>query len=204
MDPSRLSDEELIAAARRGGGEDCGQDCLDVLFRRHYARVARWCLRLCSDPQQAEDVAQEVFLRVQDRIGGFRVESRFTTWLYAVTRSVAVNRGVAEGRRSRRLLPFEATQAPEPEAPEPDAAELAERRQIADRLRQAMARDLEPLEAQVLYLHFAEGLTLPAITRLLGLTNRSGAKKYVVAGRRKLKRRFGRWLARQSAQEEGS
>jgi hypothetical protein len=39
-------------------------------------------------------------------------------------------------------------------------------------------------------LHYHEGLTLPAIGRLLGLTNRSGAKAYLVAAKRKLRRHF--------------
>jgi hypothetical protein len=62
-----------------------------------------------------------------------------------------------------------------------------------------MERDLEPLEAKVLYLHFVDGLTLPAITELLDLQNKSGAKAYIVNGKRKLERKFGRWLSRQSA-----
>ncbi len=63
--------------------------------------------------------------------------------------------------------------------------------------REAMRHDLEPLEAKVLYLHYVEGMTLPAITELLALDNRSGAKAYIVGGRRKLERRFGQWLARE-------
>jgi hypothetical protein len=57
-----------------------------------------------------------------------------------------------------------------------------------------MRRDLEPLEARVLYLHYVDGMTLPAITELLALPNLSGAKAFVVSGRRKLERRFGAWL----------
>ena len=45
-------------------------------------------------------------------------------------------------------------------------------------MREAMA-ELEPLEAKVLYLHFAHGLTLPRITEMLGLENRSGAKAFI-------------------------
>jgi len=62
-----------------------------------------------------------------------------------------------------------------------------------------MANYLEPLEARVLYLHYVDGMSLPALTEMLWLDNKSGAKAYVVSGGRKLKRRFGRWLARQSS-----
>jgi hypothetical protein len=74
-----------------------------------------------------------------------------------------------------------------------------EKGQIVQAFRQALERDLEPLEARVLYLHYVDGLTLKAIDELLSLQNKSGAKAYIVSGGRKLKRRFGRWLVRQSA-----
>jgi DNA-directed RNA polymerase specialized sigma24 family protein len=83
--------------------------------------------------------------------------------------------------------------------PSAGAEELVEKGEIAAALREAMTRDLEPLEAKVLYLHYVDGVTLPGITSMLGLENKSGAKAYIVSGGRKLKRRFGRWLAHQSA-----
>ena len=53
-----------------------------------------------------------------------------------------------------------------------------------------MIGDLDPLEAQVVYLHYVDGLSLPAITELLDCRNKSGAKAYLVGGMRKLRRRF--------------
>ena len=130
------------------------------------------------------------------------MESRFSTWLYTVTRSVAINRGKAE--RLRRTESLDEPNARPPIDPVPSIEERAERRQIADRFRAAMERDLEPLEAQVIYLHYVDGLTLPAINELLELENRSGAKKYIVSAKRKMKRRFGRWLLAQSSDVEGN
>ena len=54
-----------------------------------------------------------------------------------------------------------------------------------------MATKLDALESKVLYLHYADGMTLPAITRMLSLENKSGAKAYIVSGMRKLKRHLG-------------
>lgn len=194
MDLSRLTDEELIARIRQGS-EGSVEALHDALYRRYYRKVAGWCLRVCGDRERASDLAQEVFLRVHDRLDSFRLESRFSTWLYTVTRRVAINRGKSE--RLRQAASLDAVSLPEPVDPAPDAGELAERRQIALEFRRAMKRDLEPTEARVLYLHFVDGLTLPAITRILGLENKSGAKAYIVSGKRKLERRFGRWLVRQ-------
>lgn len=194
MDLDRRSDEELIERGRRPGGEAA----LAELYQRYHPKVAAWCLRLSGDRQEAADLAQEVFLRVHERLASFRGESRFSTWLYTVTRSVVINRGVAA--RRRETSPLDEEGRPEPVEPAPSAEETASRAEIAQAFREAMARDLEPLEARALYLHFVDGLSLPAVTDLLALTNKSGAKALVVSGGRKLKRRFGRWLARQERQ----
>ncbi len=197
MDLNRLTDEELIARIRQHRDGAGASAFYDALYGRYYRRVSIWCLRVCGDRERAADLAQEVFLRVHDRLDSFRLESRFSTWLYTLTRRLAINRGKSE--RLRQAASLDAEAAPEPADPAPDAGELAERRQIALELRQAMARDLDPLEAKVLYLHFVDGMTLPAITGMLGLENKSGAKAFIVSGKRKLERRFGRWLERQGS-----
>jgi RNA polymerase sigma-70 factor (ECF subfamily) len=198
MDLDRLSDEELIERARANAADFAAADaCLAALYRRYYPKVAGWCLRISGDRQAAADLAQEVFLRVHDRLDGFRGDSRFSTWLYTVTRSVAINRGMASRRRETDALDEEGM--PEPVEPSPGADEMAEKGQILAAFRNAMERDLEPLEAKVLYLHYVDGVPLAGITEMLSLQNKSGAKAYIVSGGRKLKRRFGRWLARQSA-----
>jgi len=198
MDLDRLSDKELIERARANAADFAAADaCLAALYRRYYTKVAGWCLRISGDRQAAADLAQEVFLRVHDRLDGFRGDSRFSTWLYTVTRSIAINRGMAARRRETDALDEEGM--PEPVEPSPGADEMAEKGQILAAFRDAMERDLEPLEAKVLYLHYVDGVPLAGITEMLSLQNKSGAKAYIVSGGRKLKRRFGRWLARQSA-----
>ncbi len=194
MDVDQLTDEELIARIRQDPAE--ATPLFDALYGRYYRKVSGWCFRVCGNAEMASDLAQEVFLRVHERLDSFRIESRFSTWLYTVTRRVAINRGKSE--RLRRMEPLDHEHYPEPSDPTPDAAELAERGEIAREFRRAMSRDLEPTEAKILYLHFVDGMTLPAITSLLGLTNKSGAKAYIVSGKRRLERRFGRWLERQN------
>jgi len=186
-DPFRTSDNELIEAARRSSGARADR-YLDELYRRYYPVVARWCLKACRDRQEAADVAQEVFLRVHTRIDTFRGESRFSTWLYTVMRSVAINRGLAARRQREHTMQAEV--ASEPVDPAPDAQDALETSRDLQRLRDVMERDLDPVEAKVLYLHYVDGLTLPAITRLLALDNKSGAKAFIVGGTRKLKRKL--------------
>jgi RNA polymerase sigma-70 factor (ECF subfamily) len=182
-----LADDDLVRAARAAGANGAAP-FLDALFRRYQARVAAWCVRISGRREEAADLAQEVFLRVQERLDGFRFESSFSTWLYLVARSVTINRGIAARRRQTLSLDDEGFA--EPAAAEEPADDRLARAQLAERLRAAIVGELEPLEAKVLQLHYVDGLTLPGIDRLLALTNRSGSKAYIVSAKRKLRRRF--------------
>jgi RNA polymerase sigma-70 factor (ECF subfamily) len=193
--PETWTDEELVETICRGPKREA-ERCREILFRRFYPKVLSWCRRFSGDQQEASDLAQDVFLRIHERLHTFKGRSRFSTWLYTVTRRTAINRGIAA--RRREAISLEGEELPEPVDPAPNAQERAEVGQLARELRLAMARDLEPLEARVLYLHHVNGMTLPAITDLLGLENKSGAKAYIVNGRRKLDRKFGRWMRRQT------
>lgn len=110
--------------------------------------------------------------------------SRFSTWLYTVTRSVAINQRRAALRRAAGSIDEEGFPEPADSARDPEETVVVE--EILARFRRAMREDLEPLEAKILYLHFVSGLSLSAITDLLSLDNKSGAKAYIVNGKRKL------------------
>ena len=168
------SDEEIVRAARAAEQDpDLAARYLDVLFRRYQTRVAAWCLRTNGRREEAADLAQEVFVRVYERLDTFRFESSFATWLYLVTRSVAINRSISNRRRDADSIDDE--HFLEPAAPGPSVEEQVGRDLLVRQLRTAIAADLEPLEARILHLHFVDELTLAAIDHLLGLQNKSGA-----------------------------
>jgi RNA polymerase sigma-70 factor (ECF subfamily) len=187
VDLERASDRELIEAARTNPGTSA-EFYLNALYARYYRKVAYWCLRVCGNREEAADLAQDVFMRVHSRLDSFRMDSSFSTWLYTVTRSVAINRGKRAQRRQETLVDMNA--APEPAANEPGPEVKAERNELLARVKNEMEHRLDPLEAKVLYLHHVHGLTLPAITTLLELRNKSGAKSYLVGGMRKLRSRL--------------
>lgn len=71
--------------ARQGDSEALAQ-----LYRSYRDNVYRICLRMVRNPSDAEDLVQETFLRVIKKIHTFRGDSQFTTWLYRVTKNVAL------------------------------------------------------------------------------------------------------------------
>jgi RNA polymerase sigma-70 factor (ECF subfamily) len=73
-------DFELAQAAAKGDGQ-----AFETLYRRHFRRVFALCLRMLGDPTLAEDLTQETFVNLFNKIGSFRGESAFTTWLHRMT-----------------------------------------------------------------------------------------------------------------------
>src|SRR5258708_28760844 len=69
--------------ARDAAAGDLG--AFEQLYQRHGRRVYSLCLRMTSNVSEAEDLAQEVFIQLFRKIGSFRGESAFTTWLHRMT-----------------------------------------------------------------------------------------------------------------------
>ncbi len=109
--------EALLQGAREGHVPS-----FEALYRTHAPRVYALCLRMASDPAEAEELAQEAWIRAWERLPGFRGESAFTTWLHRLTVNLILDRKRGDQRRTRRFEsvaeyePFEGN-APTREAP---------------------------------------------------------------------------------------
>jgi RNA polymerase sigma-70 factor, ECF subfamily len=77
---------EILAACRRGDPK-----AFEEVVRRTYRHVFTQALRLVGDRQDAEDVAQEAYLRVFRGLAGFREEAQFETWLYRIVANTAMS-----------------------------------------------------------------------------------------------------------------
>lgn len=84
LDGSEASDAELIGRAK--GGD---KGAFGALLERHYDFVYRAAYRWCGRKADAEDIAQEVCVRLGKSIRDYRGGSAFTTWLYAMTLNAA-------------------------------------------------------------------------------------------------------------------
>ena len=73
------------------------------LYRQHVNRVFSLCVRMVSDRQRAEELTQDVFVRVWEKLHLFRGESSFGTWLHRMTVNVVLNARKSEGRRQARF-----------------------------------------------------------------------------------------------------
>jgi RNA polymerase sigma-70 factor (ECF subfamily) len=71
--------------------KDGDLSAFDLLFARYTPAIISFAYRFVRDREVAEELAQEVFLRVYEGAGRYRVQSRFTTWLYRIATNVCLN-----------------------------------------------------------------------------------------------------------------
>jgi RNA polymerase sigma-70 factor, ECF subfamily len=185
------SDEELIRRHRMEASRSVPLASFGLLFDRYHRHVVAWACRMSGNYDLARDLAQDVFVKVLTRIDGFRGDSRFTTWLYTVTRNT--HRDYVKARSSR---PREDGHVLVEHGPvtQNDALATLQTEYAATLVRQLM-RDarLDPIEARAFCLHYAGDMPLEAVTARLGLTNSSGARARIVSAKRKLRRSAERW-----------
>jgi RNA polymerase sigma-70 factor (ECF subfamily) len=197
-----FSDEELLQRYRAAANSSDGAELLNHLFQRHHRRVAAWCYKLTGDVEMSADLAQEVFLKAFRRLDSFRGESRFSTWLYTITRNHCMDE-----LRSRASSPLgNSEEIPEhlQDSSAPETLVLMERRESDELMRKLIAESLDKMETRVITLHYVQEFPLDSVTRLLGLTNQSGAKAYIVSARRKLARALTLWRNREASMRRGS
>jgi RNA polymerase sigma-70 factor (ECF subfamily) len=96
----RRADEDLMLELEEGG-----QAAFAELMGRHRGPIVNFLNRLIGDRDRAEDLAQEVFLRVYRHAGTYRVTARFTTWLYTIASNLGKNE--LRNRARRRNVSME-------------------------------------------------------------------------------------------------
>jgi RNA polymerase sigma-70 factor (ECF subfamily) len=159
--PTTLSDEEVVARVLAGD-----TSLFEILMRRYNQRLFRVARGILADDAEAEDVAQEAWLRAFRELAGFRGEARFSTWL---TR-IACHDALARVHKRRRLVPITGGgEPPEPPAETPGPERDLENRELQDLLRAAVEVLPDPLRA-VFCLREIEQLSTEQTADALGLT----------------------------------
>jgi RNA polymerase sigma-70 factor (ECF subfamily) len=161
------SDDRLIERARAG---DAG--ALERLVDRHQARVYRFGMKMCRDPEDAKDVLQDTLLTMARGIRDFRGASSLSTWLYTVARSFCIKK-----RRKSQFAPgMKHALQDEVDGVSATLVDTAQRpdeavgaKQIEQALEHAI-RSLEPGYREVLLLRDMEGLPASEVAEILGLS----------------------------------
>lgn len=141
-------EEQLLLRRAQGGDSAAFED----IVRAHEATVYHLALRQLGNREDAEDAAQEVFLKAYAALGSFRGESRISVWLYRITNNVCID--LLRRRRDTVSLSAESGEGETLELEIPDErfdpAALAERRDLREQVGKAL--DLLPPDAREILL----------------------------------------------------
>lgn len=177
-----VSDEMLVEQVRKSPRDDVR--AFDTLVRRHRDRVVANCRFLTNQPDQAEDLAQEVFLKAYFALPRFRGDASFRTWVQRIKLNHCLDH--LKTQRGRELVDIgapELARAPELSAPATVESDLI---QAEDYERLAAAIDALPDSLRIpLTLRDLDGLTYDEIAGTLGI-GLSAAKMRVLRARRAL------------------
>lgn len=169
---ARLSDPILVTRAKNGDAR-----ALETLCERHAPRVQKLALHVLRDPEDARDAAQEALAKLCTRIGQFRGDAEFATWLHRVT--INACRDVANRQRARACEPL-----------------FEDRRAVTDPdplLREELNRclgEIAPDQARIVVLKDALGYSFEEIAAAADMPIGT-AKCYAHRGRSRLRDKLG-------------
>lgn len=172
QEPVRLSSDPDALLMRHF--QDGDPASFETLMRKYYARVFAFAYRMTGDRALADDISQDVFIRVHRSASAYQPLARFSTWLFTIAKNTTLN----ELRRSRRTVTFDhIVNEDVAVAEEASPYERVEEDERAARVRQAIERLPENQRAAVLlrryenfsYEQIAEALgsSVPAVKSLL-------------------------------------
>jgi RNA polymerase sigma-70 factor, ECF subfamily len=111
----RIEEGRLVRQAQAGD-----LSAFERLYRENVRKVFALCMRMSSDATLAEELTQDVFVRAWQKLGSFRGDSAFSSWLYPLTVNVALTERRSRRRRTSRffstddLTPFDRPPAERP------------------------------------------------------------------------------------------
>ena len=173
-------EQKWIAEARRGD-----QGAFEELVRLYEKRVLALTRRMCKNPEDAAEAAQEAFFAAWQGLKNFREESSFSTWLYRLASNACVDLLRREGRRQAAVsLDDEDLNLDIPDRL-PSPQEEAERRELGEQI-EAGLRALPPEYRQVLVLREMHQLRYEEIGSAL-VVDVGKVKSRISRGRKRLR-----------------
>jgi len=170
-------------ASRAAAGDD---SAFTTLVTRYQPAVFRWSLTFANDPDEAEDIAQEVFVRAHRRLSQYRSDGSLEAWFYAVTRRAASQMRRKAKRRTRLALSPGARPAREVYTTDPGGRVDRER---ATALIHEMFSNLPPRQREIFDLIDLQGLTPAEVADRTGMKPAS-VRANLFKARKSIRARF--------------
>lgn len=164
---SSVLDEEQATISRAQQGD---QKAFYQLYQKYHRKVYAICWRMLADKESAEDVCQEVFVQLWQKISNFRGESKFSTWLHSVTTNVVLGHLRKHKNWLQRIFSIEDQTIQDIAVELEDSSELTALDKHIARL---------PERARLVFVLFAvEGYRHEEIAKMLGMAVGSSKAQY--------------------------
>ena len=175
-------EQQWVDAARQGD-----QSAFEQLVKLYEKRVLALTTRMCKNPADAEEAAQEAFLSAWQGLPFFRGDASFSTWLYRLASNACVDLLRREGRRQSAAGPSLNDEEVQLEVPDtaPSPQEQAERSELRQQI-EAGLQALTPDHRQVLILREMHQLSYDEIAQTLEL-DVGTVKSRISRGRKQLR-----------------
>ena len=173
------ADEQLMLTYREGGAA-----AFEELYRRHKGPLFRFVLRSVRERALAEELFQEIWMRVIEARGRYEPQAKFTTWLYTIAHNRLVDHWRKKGLKQVSLDDEEAAGEP-PAAPGFEPERILEAKQGLARFARALEA-LPPAQREAFLLHEEAGMSVAEIARATG-ANEEAAKSRLRYALSKLK-----------------
>lgn len=162
MTHSPLPDEALLRSVAGGDSR-----AFEQLVERHETPLYRFAVRMCLDPERAQDAVQEALLSAWKDAAAFRGGSTVRTWLFSILMNACRHLRRTRAGQPVQSAPLDEALAAPSLAPTPEAqVGTAELGHLVDRV----LSELDPQDREVLLLRDVEGLSGEDVARLLSLS----------------------------------
>ncbi len=181
-------DVQLMLAFQKGD-----ERSFQELVERNHARVIGLIYRFVTDAADAEDLAQEVFLRIYRARHNYKPTAKFSTWMFRIAANVSLNALRARSNRRDDVSMEQLAKShdgpqtlPDPEAPAPDGH--MQRSELQDKVREAV-QELPEKQQMAVVLNKYEGMSYADIAQTLGCSTMA-VKSLLARARENLKHRL--------------
>jgi RNA polymerase sigma-70 factor (ECF subfamily) len=177
--PGQPTDEELLERFSRGEAA-----AFEQLYARYRRQIFTYVLRSARDTAAAEELTQDIFMRVLERAEDFRGQSKFSTWLYSITRNLCVDHSRKMSFRRHRSLdaPLRrdeaggATLGDQTEKPQVPTDRQVESESIRGRLTAAIEA-LPEDQREVFLLRQVENVPFAEIASIVGISENTAKSR---------------------------
>ncbi len=197
-----LTDAQIMRKAAAGN-----LDAFDVLVRRHQGAVFNVAAKMLGDISTAEDITQQVFIRIYRNAGTYQPSAKFTTWIFTIVRNLVFNECARRKRRrgwfsmDAPLLGEGAESEEYPDERAANAGAQTAQRELEAEVEKALAALPENQRLAIVMLR-DENASYEQVAQVLGVSL-SSVKSLVFRARETLRQKLSKYLSATSHGQEG-